>query len=59
MRGLGESNGGLWYTLDREELVDRDHPLRAIKRMVDEALRGMDGDFCRADSRNGRPSVAP
>jgi transposase len=27
--------------------------------MVDEALRGMDGDFRRAYSRNGRSSVAP
>jgi transposase len=59
MRGHGESNGSLWYTLDLEELVERDHPLRAIKRMVDEALRGMDGDFRRAYSRHGRPSVAP
>jgi transposase len=59
MRGHGESNCSLWYTLDLEELVERDHPLRAIKRMVDEALRGMDGDFRRAYSRHGRPSVAP
>jgi transposase len=59
MRGHGESNGGLWYTLDLEELVERDHPLRAIKRMVDEALRGMDRDFRAAYPRNGRPSVAP
>ncbi len=59
MRGSGESNGSLAYTLDIEELVERDHPLRAIKRVVDEALRGMDGDFRRAYSRNGRPSIAP
>lgn len=59
MRGHGESNGSLWYSLDLEELVERDHPLRAIKRMVDDALRGMDADFRRAYSRNGRPSVAP
>jgi hypothetical protein len=48
IRGHGESNGSLWYTVDLEEFVERDHPLRAIKRMVDEALRGRDGDFCRA-----------
>ncbi len=48
MRGHGVSNGSLCYTLDLEELVERDHPLRAIERMVDEALRGMDGDFRRA-----------
>lgn len=59
MRGHGESNGSLWYSIDLEELVERDHPLRAVKRMVDDALRGMDADFRRAYSRNGRPSVAP
>lgn len=59
MRGHGESNGGLWYSIDLEELIERDHPLRAIKRMVDEALRGMDRDFRAAYPRNGRPSVAP
>ncbi|MEY5033573.1 MAG: hypothetical protein RL354_2604, partial [Planctomycetota bacterium] len=25
LRGHGESNGSLWYTLDLEELVERDH----------------------------------
>lgn len=59
MRGHGESNGGLWYSIDLEELIERDHPLRATKRMVDEALRGMDPDFRAAYPRNGRPSVAP
>jgi transposase len=59
MRGHGESSGILWYSLDLEELVERDHPLGAIKRLVDDALRGMDADFRRACSRNGRPSVAP
>ena len=59
MRGHGESNGSLWYSIDLEELIEREHPLRAIKRMVDEALRGMDRDFRAAYPRNGRPSVAP
>ena len=59
MRGHGESNGSLWYSLDLEELIERDHPLRAIKRMIDDALRGMDAEFRRAYPRNGRPSVAP
>lgn len=59
MRGHAESNGSLWYSIDLEEFIERDHPLRPIKRMIDEALRGMDADFRRAYSRNGRPSVAP
>lgn len=48
-----------WYSIDLEELIEADHPLRAIKRMVDEALRGMDRDFRKAYSDRGRRSVAP
>ena len=59
MRGHSDTPCGLWYSIDLEELVEPDHPLRGIKRMVDEALRGMDGDFRKAYARNGRPSVAP
>ena len=59
MRGHGESSGGLWCTVDLEERVERDHPLRAVKRMVDEALRGMDRGVRAACPRNGWPSVAP
>ena len=59
MRGNDETNGRLWYSMDLEDLIERDHPLRAIKRMVDDALRGMDGDFRNAYSDRGRPSVAP
>jgi hypothetical protein len=51
MRRPGESNGSLryslCYSLGPEELVERDHPLRAIRRTVDDALRGMDADFRR------------
>jgi hypothetical protein len=53
MRRQGEANGSICYTLDVEELAERDQPLRAIQRMVDEALRRMDGDFRRACSRHG------
>ena len=54
MRVHGGSNGSLWYSLDLEELNERDHPLGEIERMVDDALRGMDADFRRAYSRSGR-----
>ncbi len=59
MRGNDETNGRLWYSMDLEDLIEGDHPLRAIKRMVDDALRCMDGDFRKAYSHRGRPSVAP
>ena len=48
-----------WYSINLEDLIEPDHPLRAIKRMVDEALRGMDKDFRKAYSDRGRRSIAP
>ncbi len=59
MRGSSETNGTLYRTFNVEDLIERDHPLRAIKRMVDEALRAMNADFRAAYSTSGRPSVAP
>ncbi len=42
-----------------EERVPADHPLRTIRRMTDEALRGLSGEFASLYSRLGRPSIAP
>ena len=42
-----------------EERVPVDHPLRAIRKIVDEVLRGMAKDFDGMYARSGRPSVPP
>jgi transposase len=51
------------FTLNRlEDFVPADHPLRAIRQMVNEALGKMDALFAamyEAPSKGGRPSVAP
>jgi len=51
------------FTLHRlEDFVPSDHPLRAIRQMVNEALAKMDGLFSgmyEAHSKGGRPSIAP
>lgn len=59
MRGDHETPPSFWYCIDLEELIEADHPLRAIKRMVDDARRGVDKDFRKAYSDRGRRSVAP
>ena len=59
MRGGNDTPQSFWYRLDLEELIEAHHPLRAIKRMVDDALRGMDKVFRNAYSDRGRRSVAP
>ena len=45
-----------------EDFVPSDHPLRAIRQMVNEALGKMDGLFAgmyEAVAKGGRPSIAP
>lgn len=37
----------------------KDHPLRAIRTMVDEVLRALSPEFDRMYARQGRPSIAP
>lgn len=37
----------------------KDHPLRGIRTMVDEALRAFSPQFNRMYAHEGRPSIAP
>ena len=45
--------------LSPEERVPERHPLRAIRRMTDEALQGLSAKFNELYSATGRPSIAP
>ncbi len=42
-----------------EDQVPADHPLRDIKRIADEAFKGLSPTFDRMYARRGRPSVPP
>ncbi len=59
MRGRDERGEGLFSYVDLEARVPADHPLRAIRVLVDEALAALSGDFARLYSHRGRPSIAP
>ncbi len=59
MRGVDERGCGLFSYVDLEARVPADHPLRAIRVLVDEALAALAGDFAVLYSRTGRPSIAP
>jgi len=59
MRGRDERGEGLFSYVDLEARVPADHPLRAIRVLVDEALAALSGDFTRLYSHTGRPSIAP
>ena len=45
--------------LSPEERVPADHPLRPIREMVDEVLKGLSSAFARLYSSFGRPSIPP
>ena len=59
MRGGDERSGSLFSYVDLEARVGKDHPLRAIRGVVNEALAALSGEFSALYSRSGRPSIPP
>ena len=59
MRGTDHQQSHMFSYLSPEQRVRKDHPLRAIRTMVDEVLRGLSPQFNRMYAREGRPSIAP
>jgi transposase len=59
MRGPDAVSGSLFSYVDLDDRVPKDHPLRAIRRLVDDALLSLDGIFRDSYSVMGRPSIAP
>ncbi len=59
MRGRDFSQPKLFVTRTVEDFVPKKHPLRAIRALVDEALKPLDPLFEAAYSDIGRESVAP
>ena len=59
MRGQDDGDDGLFSYVRLEQRVPQDHPLRAIRKLADEALAGLDGTFKAMYSGTGRRSIAP
>src|SRR5260370_616328 len=59
MRGEDIKQSGIFSYRTAEERVPAEHPLRAMRRMVDEALKGLSPRFARMYAKRGRPSIAP
>jgi transposase len=59
MRGEDRQQGAMFSYLSPEQRVPRDHPLRAIRELVDGVLGELSGEFARLYAANGRPSIAP
>ncbi len=59
MRGEERESEGLFSYIRLEERIAADHPLRAIRVLVNEALAALSGRFEELYSQTGRPSIAP
>jgi transposase len=59
MRGGDERTGSLFSYVDLEARVGKDHPLRAIRGVVNAALAALSDEFSAMYSRLGRPSIPP
>jgi len=59
MRGADHQQSGMFSYISAEKRVPEDHPLRAIRAMVDVALGNMGPQFDAMYAKVGRPSIAP
>lgn len=59
MRGFDQQTDAMFVYLSPESFVPKDHPLRPIRKMVDEALNKLSLDFSLMYSHTGRPSIPP
>ncbi len=59
MRGDDRERGAMFSYRSLEDRIPRDHPLRPMRAMVDEALEGVSPLFAQLYADTGRPSIPP
>src|SRR5207342_3365053 len=60
MRGDGQKlQPGMFSYVSLEDRVPLEHPLRGIRKLVDQVLSGMTKEFDQRYSEVGRPSIPP
>ena len=59
MRGEDQRSESFFSYVRLEARIPTDHPLRAIRELVDAALRELSRSFDRLYAREGRPSIPP
>jgi len=59
MRGLDERTGSLFSYVDLDDRVPAKHPLRVIRRIVNEMLAALEGECAKLYAASGRPSIPP
>src|SRR5437764_6948421 len=59
MRGNDLHQSGIFSYVSLEERVPGDHPLRPVRKAVDEIFRSMNHEFDGLYAKTGRPSIPP
>jgi|SRR5262245_14586369 len=59
MRGSDATTGAMFSYVDIEARIPAKHPIRVIRRIVNEVLGGLDAEFAAMYATIGRPSIAP
>jgi transposase len=59
MRGNDPKQDGMFSYVSPEQRVPAEHPLRPLRRMVDDILKEMSPRFARLYADTGRPSIPP
>ena len=57
MRGDEDGQADVFSYVSPEDRIPADHPLRPMRQLVNEALKGMGELFDRMCARGGRPSI--
>ena len=59
MRGRDTKQASMLCLISPESVVPTDHPLRAVKRLVEVALKELSPVFDAMYAKTGRPSIPP
>jgi transposase len=59
MRGDDQQQSGIFSYISAEQRVPESHPLRPLRKMVDEVLAGLSPRFTKMYAQRGRRSIAP
>jgi len=59
MRGQVDPQPSIFSYIDLESRLPEKHPIRTIRRIVDDALAALEATFALMYSEKGRPSIPP
>lgn len=59
MRGFDQMSGSLFSYVDLDKRVPHNHPLRAMRELVNASLAALDASFEALYAKEGRPSIPP